>query len=102
MTEEYQTTKALIPLQKPHKSASKTNSEPVTNNKLFGTGLLNIDEKDLREHFAQFGSIKDVIIIKDRAGRSRTFGFVTYESSQSIHKCLKKTHKINGKQVHKL
>ncbi|CAF1482010.1 unnamed protein product [Adineta steineri] len=101
ISDENQTTKPLITskLSRSSSNSSKTNSKPVTNNKLFVTGLLNLDEKDLSEHFAQVGSIEDVITIKDRAGRSRKFGFITFENYRSVHKCLKEKQTINGKQV---
>ena len=43
----------------------------------------------LEQHFSQFGPIADVRIIKDREpGRSRGFGFTTYQDEQSVQNSL--------------
>ncbi len=43
----------------------------------------------LEQHFSQFGPIADVRIIKDReTGRSRGFGFITYQDEQSVQNSL--------------
>ncbi|CAF1430807.1 unnamed protein product [Adineta steineri] len=101
MSDENQTTKPLITskLSRSSSNSSETNSKPVTNNKLFVTGLFNLDEIVIKEYFAKFRSIDDWVIIKDRSGRSRKFGVITFESYQSVKKCLKEKHTINGKQV---
>ncbi len=43
----------------------------------------------LEQHFSQFGPVADVRIIKDReTGRSRGFGFITYQDEQSVQNSL--------------
>ena len=52
-------------------------------NKLFVGGISwGVDDEALRHHFAQYGTVVDARVIRDReTGRSRGFGFVTYESA---------------------
>ncbi|KAM7464089.1 hypothetical protein LguiA_032210 [Lonicera macranthoides] len=60
----------------------------LTTSKLFVSGLsrLTTDEK-LKEAFAQFGNLVEAKVIVDRmSGRSKGFGFVTYESVEEAEK----------------
>ncbi len=52
-------------------------------NKLFVGGLSWGTESDsLRSAFAQYGTVTDAVVITDReTGRSRGFGFVTFDNS---------------------
>jgi cold-inducible RNA-binding protein len=54
-------------------------------NKLFVGGLSwGTDDDSLRAAFESFGTITDVKVITDReTGRSRGFGFVTFDSNDS-------------------
>lgn len=51
--------------------------------KLFVGGLSwNTDDDALRQAFEQYGDVTDAKVIKDRdTGRSRGFGFVTFENA---------------------
>mgnify|MGYP002526145310 CR=1 FL=1 len=43
----------------------------------------------LRDHFEQFGSVSDAVVITDRqSGRSRGFGFVTMDDDEEAKKAL--------------
>ncbi len=66
--------------------------------KLFVGGLSwETTTEDLRQAFAKFGPIADVVVILDRAtGRSRGFGFVTFESSADAATAIKE---MNGAEV---
>ncbi len=66
-------------------------------NKLFVGGLAwAVDDKELREHFEQFGTVVDARVIKDRdTGRSRGFGFVTYEDAEAATEAQKR---LDGSQ----
>jgi RNA recognition motif-containing protein len=66
--------------------------------KLFVGGLSwNTTSDDLRAAFTPFGTIVDVMVISDRAtGRSRGFGFVTFEASASADEAVKQ---MNGKEL---
>ena len=55
-------------------------------NKIFVGGLSwGTNEDGLRDSFSRFGEITDAKVITDRAtGRSRGFGFVTFEETNSV------------------
>ena len=59
-------------------------------NKLYVGGLSwNTDNDGLRQAFERFGDVEDVRIVTDReTGRSRGFGFVTFNSSQSAQDAI--------------
>jgi len=69
--------------------------------KLFIGGLpQDCKEPDLRAHFEKHGTIADVIVMFDQqTGRSRGFGFVTYEDNAIAEKVLQMQHEISGKWV---
>ncbi|KAF9194056.1 hypothetical protein BGZ49_003206, partial [Haplosporangium sp. Z 27] len=50
--------------------------------KLFVGGLSwGTNDNDLRSRFEEYGSVADAVVIKDReTGRSRGYGYVTFES----------------------
>ena len=58
--------------------------------KLFvGSLSWNTDDNGLREAFAQFGEISEATVITDRySGRSRGFGFVTFENDEDADKAI--------------
>jgi len=57
--------------------------------------------ESLRAYFEQFGPILEAQIMKDRLrGRSRGFGFVTFEDDESVPKVLAVAeHRLDGKLV---
>lgn len=70
--------------------------------KIFIGGLpANITEVQLKEHFAKYGTVLDVVIMYDQQKeRSRGFGFLTFESEESVESvCKEHFIHINGKQV---
>lgn len=72
--------------------------------KLFLGGLsTSTDEDRLKEFFGQWGSITDCCVIK-KEGKSKGFGFVTYEKSETLDEVLaqrndKKKITLDGKDV---
>ena len=54
-------------------------------NKIFAGGLpLHLDNNGLKEFFTQFGPVTDAIVMMDAVqGRSRGFGFVTFENGSN-------------------
>jgi len=60
-------------------------------NKLFVGGLAwGTDEDSLRQAFEGFGSVREAKVITDRdTGRSRGFGFVTFESEADAKAAIK-------------
>jgi len=69
--------------------------------KIFVGGLaINTSEADFRRHFEQYGPITDAQIMIDReTGRSRGFGFITYDSEATVEKVITLKHDISGKLV---
>jgi len=70
--------------------------------KLFLGGLsYNSTEDTVKAHFEQYGELVDCVIMKfPDSGRSRGFGFVTFETSQQLDDCQNnRPHEIDGKTV---
>jgi len=67
--------------------------------KMFVGGLTaETTADDLKEHFGQFGTVVNAMIMNDNAtGRSRCFGFVTFDSEDAVDAVLARTHTIHGK-----
>ncbi|MCD5383022.1 RNA-binding protein [Candidatus Gracilibacteria bacterium] len=55
------------------------------NNKLFVTSIeWSTTEAELTELFSEYGTVTESVIVKDReTGRSRGFGFITFETEES-------------------
>jgi RNA recognition motif-containing protein len=66
--------------------------------KLFVGGLSwDTTTEDLRTAFAKFGAVSDVAVVLDRAtGRSRGFGFVTFENANDANEAIKA---MNGAEL---
>ncbi|KAM4777104.1 protein boule-like isoform 2-T2 [Cyanocitta cristata] len=61
----------------------------VTPNSVFVGGIdFKTNENDLKKFFAQYGSVTEVKIINDRAGVSKGYGFVTFETQEEAQKIL--------------
>ncbi|EPS58223.1 hypothetical protein M569_16592, partial [Genlisea aurea] len=71
--------------------------------KIFVGGLpVSMNEDDLREYFSSYGTIVEHQIMLDhKTGRSRGFGFVTFDSEDAVEKVLSdgRMHELSGKQV---
>ncbi|KAJ3113446.1 hypothetical protein HDU96_003386 [Phlyctochytrium bullatum] len=84
-------------------TAGTSNRGPRDQNcKIFVGGLTNeTNDGHLLAHFRQFGPIKEAKVMMDSTtGRSRGFGFVTFEHPTSCEVALKtKGHVLNGKPV---
>lgn len=63
---------------------------PYKANRIFVGGLpQSADEKKLRDFFCRYGTISDTRIMTDKeSGRSRGFGYVTFQSPQSCELAL--------------
>lgn len=53
----------------------------------------------LRNYFAQFGKIDSCTIMRDPAGRSRGFAFLTFEDPAAVNKVMVQEHYLDGKIV---
>lgn len=70
--------------------------------KMFVGGLnRDTSEESFTEHFGQYGNMVDKVIIKDPQTRvSRGFGFITYDSSDSVENVFQaRPHVIDGKTL---
>lgn len=70
--------------------------------KIFVGGLdPDTTEGEVRECFAQFGSVEELLIMKDGAtSLPRGFGFVTFCDEAAVDACLKAgQHKLHGRDV---
>ncbi|CAG8612046.1 21_t:CDS:2, partial [Ambispora leptoticha] len=65
--------------------------------KLFIGGLSwNTSDESLREKFAEYGTVEDAVVIRDReTGRSRGFGFVTYANNNEAEDAMKQMDEAN-------
>jgi RNA recognition motif-containing protein len=66
--------------------------------KLFVGGLsFNTTEESLRQAFSSFGTLVETKIITDRdSGRSRGFGFVSFDNDDDAEQALQK---VNGTEL---
>ncbi|KAL2493244.1 RNA-binding (RRM/RBD/RNP motif) family protein [Abeliophyllum distichum] len=71
--------------------------------KIFVGGLpLTLHEDELKEYFSSYGNIVEHQIMMDHnTGRSRGFGFVTFENEDAVEKIFSdgRMHELGGKEV---
>jgi len=69
--------------------------------KIFVGGIpISLSTTEFRKYFEGFGAVLECQVMTDReSGRSRGFGFVTYEDESVVDKILKMGHTIHGKPV---
>jgi RNA-binding protein Musashi len=53
----------------------------------------------LREYFTQFGKVDACTIMRDAAGRSRCFAFLTFDDPASVNAVMVREHFLDGKIV---
>jgi RNA-binding protein Musashi len=60
-----------------------------------------VNEQDFNDFFSQFGSIIDAQLMIDKdTGRSRGFGFITYDSPEAVERvCVNKYLSLKGKAM---
>lgn len=56
------------------------------------------DEQFIK-YFETFGEIEDGIIVREKEGRSKGYGFITYKFVDSVKACLKSSHTIENKEL---
>jgi len=61
--------------------------------------LCNLES--LREYFTQFGKVDACTIMRDAAGRSRCFAFLTFDEPASVNAVMVREHYLDGKIVSK-
>ncbi|XP_076952235.1 uncharacterized protein LOC143625903 [Bidens hawaiensis] len=85
-----------------HQVINRSSPGPIRTKKIFVGGLASsVTETDFKNYFNQYGIITDVVVMYDHnTNRPRGFGFITYESEESVDKALMQTfHELNGKMV---
>lgn len=65
---------------------------------IFGTKPLYLVES-LRDYFTQFGKVDACTIMRDAAGRSRCFAFLTFDDPASVNAVMVREHYLDGKIV---
>ncbi|XP_025904969.1 protein boule-like isoform X3 [Nothoprocta perdicaria] len=84
-----------VPLSNP---TSAPRFGTVIPNRIFVGGIdFKTNENDLRKFFAQYGCVKEVKIVNDRAGVSKGYGFITFETQEDAQKILQEAEKLNYK-----
>lgn len=59
----------------------------------------NTSREAINDHFSKFGTIADIDLKIDEAGKSRGFCFITFCSGAIIDAMAEETHSIEGKEV---
>ncbi|KAM6985305.1 heterogeneous nuclear ribonucleoprotein A3 [Aplochiton taeniatus] len=80
----------------------RESKEPEQPRKLFIGGLsFETTEESLRDHFEQWGSLTDCVVMRDPNNkRSRGFGFVTYSGVEEVDAAMRaRPHKVDGRVV---
>ena len=82
------------------KSNPKATNNPYKTLFLYGLGK-NVDENSLKFEFEEFGTVKEVKIIKNRKGENKGYGFIEFERTKDFREALGKGNKkkINGRHV---
>ncbi|ONI19693.1 hypothetical protein PRUPE_3G292100 [Prunus persica] len=78
-------------------------SKDFKTKKIFVGGIpTTVNEDEFSDFFSQFGEVKEHQIMRDHStGRSRGFGFITFDTEQSVDELLDKGNKLEfaGAQV---
>ena len=82
------------------KNNPKATSNPYKTLFVYRLGK-NVDENLLKYEFEEFGTIKEVKIIRNRKGENKGYGFIEYERTKDFREALEKGNKkkINGRHV---
>lgn len=108
--EQLQQTMSQFNPQQPQQQTAENNNEAQKhvkadiskdNCKMFIGGLnWETTEEGLRNYFNKYGHVIDLKIMKDpNTGRSRGFGFLTFESPSSVDEVVKTQHILDGKVI---
>ncbi|XP_052085821.1 LOW QUALITY PROTEIN: heterogeneous nuclear ribonucleoprotein 27C-like [Mytilus californianus] len=58
------------------------------------------DNDSLWQYFNQYGTVTDAVVIIDRqTGRSRGFGFVTFQDPSRVSRVIDQVHKLDGREI---
>lgn len=68
----------------------------ISSNKIYVRNLAwKIDEGMLKEMFERYGAVKNASLVRDKAGRSKGFGFVSFEAPSSASEAIAGMNGVN-------
>eukprot|EP00747_Dinoflagellata_sp_TGD_P112581 gnl/TRDRNA2_/TRDRNA2_171511_c0_seq3.p1 gnl/TRDRNA2_/TRDRNA2_171511_c0~~gnl/TRDRNA2_/TRDRNA2_171511_c0_seq3.p1 ORF type:complete len:368 (+),score=98.46 gnl/TRDRNA2_/TRDRNA2_171511_c0_seq3:104-1207(+) len=83
----------------PQGKAAQDPKPPQKDPKIFIGGLAQSTTNEmLKEHFSKYGQITDSVVM-ERDGKSRGFGFVTFEMPESVSAVLSEPQEIDGRTL---
>lgn len=69
-------------------------------NRLYVAGVSwNTTDEGFKAFFSAFGTVSDAMIMREPSGRSRGFGFVTYEDSSSVDAVMGQQRQLDGRKL---
>ncbi|KAG2431322.1 hypothetical protein HYH02_013451 [Chlamydomonas schloesseri] len=82
-------------------SEEQAPSSGTPGGKLFLGGLSwDTAEEKLKEYFAKYGEVQDVVVMRDRVTRKpRGFGFITFADPAAAQAACAEPHTIDGRQI---
>lgn len=94
--------KGSHPSGPPRGKAGGKGNAAGSGSKVFVGGLGECSDDELVAYFSQFGTLIDNVVMKDKAtGRTRGFGFVTYDDPAAVDTIMSmySEHQIGGKWI---
>jgi len=93
--------KIAVPRDEIGRSAEAVDPKTRRTCKIFTGGLaLETTKTDLEEYFGKYGPIQEASVMVDRvSGRPRGFGFVVFQSEESVEQLLLEKHEIHGRKI---
>eukprot|EP00917_Polyrhabdina_sp_WS-2016_P030503 GHVP01065061.1.p1 GENE.GHVP01065061.1~~GHVP01065061.1.p1 ORF type:complete len:244 (+),score=45.16 GHVP01065061.1:23-733(+) len=77
--------------------AAFVRSSPACRRLMLRNIAFSTDDATFREYLATFGPFDDAAIVRERDGRSKGFGFVTFHEVEAAQQVLETTHKLDGR-----
>ncbi|KAI4839403.1 RNA-binding protein musashi [Plasmodium brasilianum] len=74
-------------------------SSPSTRRLMIRNIPFSTRDDQFLKYFEAFGEIEDGIIVREKEGRSKGYGFVTFKYVESVQKCLKSSHTLDNKEL---
>lgn len=69
-------------------------------NRLYVAGISwNTTDEGFKAFFSAFGGVSSAMIMRESSGRSRGFGFVTYEDSSSVDSLMQQQRQLDGRKL---
>ncbi|HUS49745.1 MAG TPA: RNA-binding protein [Candidatus Paceibacterota bacterium] len=74
----------------------------MANKTYVGNLPFSVDSDKLKEIFSKFGNVEEAIVIMDKySGRSKGFGFVTFEKEEDAQKAISEMNEkeVDGRKI---